>query len=85
MRNLFLITTCLVLCFSSKINAQTSIPAGDVSGTWTKANSPYNIFGDIRVPDSMTLTIEPGVRVIFQGHYRLAVDGTIRAIGTPGR
>ena len=84
MRNIFLITTCLVLCFSSKISAQTSVPAGEVSGTWTKAKSPYNINGDIRVPFGNTLTIESGVQVVFQGYYYLDIKGNVSAIGAPG-
>ena len=82
MRKLILLTSCLMLYFSSIVRAQTTIPAGDVSGTWTKAQSPYNINGDIRIPDNMVLTIEPGVRVIFQGHYRFIIEGTILATGT---
>ena len=64
------------------IPAPTEIPAGDVSGTWTKANSPYNINGEITVPDSLTLTIEPGVEVVFTGHYKFNVQGRLLAIGT---
>ena len=70
----------ITLCINS--NAQTAIPAGDVSGTWTKANSPYNINGEITIPDGLTLTIEPGVDVIFTGHYKFYVKGRLLAIGT---
>jgi hypothetical protein len=62
--------------------AQTDIPAGDVSGTWTLANSPYHINGEITIPDGQTLTIEPGVEVLFTGHYKFNVQGRILAIGT---
>jgi S-formylglutathione hydrolase FrmB len=61
---------------------QTDIPAGDVSGTWTLSNSPYHINGEITIPDSQTLIIEPGVEVIFTGHYKFNVQGRILAIGT---
>jgi len=67
---------------SGDVIAQTEIPAGNVSGTWTLANSPYQINGEITVPDSNTLTIEPGVQVIFTGHYKFNVQGRILAIGT---
>ena len=63
-------------------NAQTNIPPGDVNGTWTKANSPYNINGEITIPNDSTLTIEPGVEVIFTGHYKFNVQGRLLAIGT---
>ncbi|OGP66167.1 MAG: hypothetical protein A2169_14035, partial [Deltaproteobacteria bacterium RBG_13_47_9] len=42
----------------------TSIAAGNVSGTWTLANSPYHINGEITIPNDSTLTIEPGVEVL---------------------
>lgn len=58
-----------------------SIPAGNVSGTWTKANSPYQIQGNITVPNGETLTIEPGVSVEFQGYYSLNIQGRIIAKG----
>ena len=64
------------------IPAPTEIPAGDVSGTWTKANSPYHINGEITIPDGLTLTIEPGVEVVFTGHYKFNVQGRLLAIGT---
>ena len=64
-----------------KFPAHTEIPAGDVSGTWTK-NSPYNINGEITIPDGSTLTIEPGVEVIFTGNYKFNVQGRLLAIGT---
>jgi parallel beta-helix repeat protein len=62
----------------------TIIPAGEVSGTWRKASSPYTVTGDIRIGRSRTLTIEPGVTVKFAGHFGLTVGyrGTLRAIGT---
>ena len=62
--------------------AQTSIPAGTVSGTWTLAGSPYNIQGSIQIVDATTLTIQPGVTVNFQGMYKLNVQGRLLAIGT---
>jgi pimeloyl-ACP methyl ester carboxylesterase len=60
----------------------TEIPAGKVSGTWTLEGSPYHINGEITIPNGKTLTIEPGVEVIFTGHYKFNVKGKIIAIGT---
>ena len=44
--------------------------ATDVSGeittqTWTKASSPYHVISEVTVPVGHTLTIEPGVDVLF--------------------
>jgi len=57
---------------------------GDQSGTWTRDNSPYNVIGQIQVPSGQALTIEPGVLVIFQGHYKFIVSNsaTLQAVGT---
>jgi len=62
-------------------NAQTIIQPGDVSGTWTLGGSPYEIQGDITIPDGLTLTIEPEVLIEFQGHYKLNVQGRLLAVG----
>jgi len=60
----------------------TDIAAGSVSGTWTSANSPYYINGEVSVPDGQTLTIQPGVEVVFTGHHKLNVQGRLLAVGT---
>ncbi|MBD3218619.1 MAG: PKD domain-containing protein [candidate division Zixibacteria bacterium] len=60
----------------------TSIAAGNISGTWQKSKSPYYIEGDVTVPEGSTLTIEPGVKVIFKSWYQFAVNGKLDARGT---
>ncbi|HQR29031.1 MAG TPA: hypothetical protein PLL32_01395 [Anaeromyxobacteraceae bacterium] len=50
--------------------------------TWTASGSPYRIFGDVYIPSGHRLTIQPGVQVRFQGHYRLEGPGVIDARGT---
>jgi parallel beta-helix repeat protein len=60
----------------------TDIAAGNVSGTWKSANSPYHINGEITIPNDSTLTIEPGVEVVFMGHYKFNVQGRLLAVGT---
>ena len=76
-RYLFVLNLMLsVITFS-----QTIIPAGNVSGLWKKSKSPYKINGDILVPDDSTLTIEPGVKIVFQGYYAFLVQGTLIASG----
>ena len=56
--------------------------SGEISGTWTQANSPYFIIADVTVPDGETLTIEAGVEVVFDKDYTLKVNGSLTAIGT---
>ena len=72
---------CLLFCFGNCFG-QTNITTGIVSGTWTKQNSPYNIYHTITIPEGNTLTIEPGVNVIFFGHHTLNVNGNLLARGT---
>ena len=62
--------------------SQTTIPAGDISGNWLINGSPYLIEGEIEIPDGQTLTIEPGVVVEFQGHFKFNIYGRILAEGT---
>jgi parallel beta-helix repeat protein len=61
----------------------TDIAAGNVCGIWSLANSPYHINGEITIPNDSTLTIEPGVEVVFMGHYKFNVQGRLLAVGTP--
>jgi hypothetical protein len=56
--------------------------SGNQSGTWTIANSPYNIIGDVTVPNNSSLSIEPGVQIYAMGNFYLTVQGTLSAIGT---
>jgi hypothetical protein len=89
---LFLLSALLT---AAAANAQTEIyDMEDVSGTWTKANSPYIVLGEAIVPDGQTLTIEPGVEVRFatseERDYSsddfemgiLRVFGTLKAVGS---
>ena len=52
--------------------------------TWTKASLPYIINGTSAVGPGVTLTIQNGVQVIFNGFYIFNVDGTLLANGLPG-
>ena len=74
---IIVVLTNWILLFS-----QTSIPAGNVTGTWDISGSPYLIEGDIIISFDDELIIEPGVSIIFQDHYNLLVNGCLQAIGT---
>lgn len=79
MKRIILIAFTLSIAFYSI--SQTVVPAGNVNGTWSLSGSPYEVTGDISIADGETLTIEPGVEVIFQGHFGLDINGQILAIG----
>ena len=81
-RKYYLIIVSLMLVFTESAIGQTYITGGDVSGIWTSAGSPYYIQGEITVPNGEILTIEPGVNVVFLGHYKLNVQGRLIAVGT---
>ncbi len=70
------------IAFTVISNAQTIILPGDVSGNWTLSGSPYEIQGEIIIPNDSTLIIEPGVLVEFQGFYKFNVQGRLLAVGT---
>jgi len=79
MKQFYILTA--MLFFSINIWAQTQV-SGNQSGTWTLANTPYEVTGDITIPSGQTLTIEAGVTINFQGHYRIYVNGKMEANGT---
>jgi predicted outer membrane repeat protein len=66
----------------STLIADVTIPAGNVSGIWTQAESPYYIDGEITLQLSDNLFIEPGVNVLFNGHYKFIIHGKLLAEGT---
>ncbi|MEE4256558.1 MAG: hypothetical protein V2I47_05950 [Bacteroidales bacterium] len=60
---------------------QSNIPPGPVSGHWDLAGSPYSINGDIYIESAESLTIDPGVQVLFNGWFKLEVFGRLIALG----
>jgi hypothetical protein len=60
----------------------TDIVSSTVSGVWNSEGSPYNIYSDITIPDGSILNIEPGTEVVFQGQYKINVQGCIDAAGS---
>jgi len=55
------------------IISSTVIPAGDVSGLWDVAGSPYYVDGEIIIQADTELEIEAGVDVIFNDHYKFYI------------
>src|SRR3989304_5202013 len=78
----FILLSFLIILLSNQTFSQTHIPTGNVNGKWLKQNSPYYIDGEIKIPRGKKLIIEPGVKVIFTGHYKLIVNGILEAKGT---
>ncbi len=59
-----------------------SAVAGLVSGTWYKANSPYVLTGTVTIQAGDTLTIEPGVRVLFPPDQYWMTTDSFKVMGT---
>jgi hypothetical protein len=57
------------------------VVSGNVSGVWSKNESPYLVNGDLKILAGSSLFIEPGVRIVFQGYYKLDVAGELKALG----
>lgn len=77
-----IIATIFSVCSFLLANAATNITTPTVSGHWTMAGSPYKIFNNITVGTGLTLEIDPGVQILFQGNYHLEVLGRLLAVGT---
>lgn len=72
----------LFLFFAAPASADTTFVSGTIAGqTWTIAGSPYCVMDSIFVA---SLTIQPGVRVVFFGNYVFRVSGILTALGQPG-
>ena len=75
----------LVLVFAANFGvAQASTDVSGIIGsdtTWTKANSPYILTGNVLVYNGVTLTIEAGATVNLNDFY-IMVNGTLRAQGS---
>ncbi|MCX5885618.1 MAG: DUF1566 domain-containing protein [Proteobacteria bacterium] len=77
----------LFICFNVSITFGDTSVSGIITNdtTWTEANNPYIIVGNIGVEKGVTLTIEPGVQVIVDGYYYLGLKGKIVANGTDSK
>ena len=73
-------TFIILTTLSINVFSQTQV-SGNQSGTWTVANSPYQVVGEIIILSGEDLIIEPGVEINFQGYYKFTVEGNLQALG----
>ena len=55
------------------------ILSGVISGVLSK--STYNVVGDLTIENGNSLTIKPGVSLLFDGNYCIYVNGKLSAVG----
>lgn len=86
MRKSYLFSICtiaLLLLFFLNVKATSISVSGTISTntTWTGVDT-VKVIGNIVVQDAITLTIDPGILVEFQGYYYITVEGRLLAVGT---
>ncbi|MDZ7264580.1 MAG: TonB-dependent receptor [candidate division KSB1 bacterium] len=79
-----LVMSLLSFCISGGV-VQGADVSGTQSGVWTTDDSPYIVTNEVVIPAGMTLRIEPGVVVKFNGYFGIRVEGTLIAIGVIGK
>ncbi len=62
--------------------SQTIVKVSEVSGKWTKKESPYIVQNNLIVPFGESLLIEKGVDVIIDGNYLITIRGNFTAWGS---
>jgi predicted outer membrane repeat protein len=77
MRSLFLFSFLFLSILN--IKATHIEVSGDVSGHWN--TDTVIVVDHIRIPAEHSLSIDPGVKVIFQGYFYFTVNGNILALG----
>lgn len=82
-KHLFILPLFLLLS-TNTLYSQTTISDSVLTTTiWDLAGSPYTVTDLIVIVDSVTLTIEPGVTILFNTTTSLKLEGRLIAIGTP--
>jgi hypothetical protein len=79
-----LVCSSIFLAAGQLVKAQTGTQISGIlttDATWTSANSPYTLSGNLLVNNSAVLTIESGVTVKLNNYY-IMVNGTLQAHGT---
>ncbi|HLO71134.1 MAG TPA: T9SS type A sorting domain-containing protein [Flavipsychrobacter sp.] len=79
----YILSLLVSLCVLNSVQSQTTVSGGIYSSTtWTKANSPYILQGDVVVFGGVDLNIEPGTVIKFDNNAQIVLRGNLKAIGT---
>jgi predicted outer membrane repeat protein len=81
--SLFVAILLLILATSNPLHASSITVSGIISTntTWSGIDT-VKVTGNITINNGVTLTINPGIKVVFQGFYSVNVQGCLLAIGT---
>ncbi len=79
MNRAIIITGLLIGLSFASLSAQTDVSGSIVGETWTKAESPYRVVGDINVKN---LTIQQGAAIHFTGNHLFEITGRLIASGS---
>ncbi len=80
-----LMSLVATLALSAGLAAASTLIVGGTIATnepWNEANGPYRVAGQCTVATGDTLTIGPGVDVLFDADVQLVVRGALHAVGT---
>jgi parallel beta-helix repeat protein len=77
---IILMITLLLIPYENGTQAQQTIISTDT--TWTLTESPYVITGNVLIEHGVSLIIESGVIVKFDGFYYIQIEGNLIAEGT---
>ena len=77
------VAVCAALCVPRSCVAATIVSGAIETATWDAAGSPYRVAGPCSVAAGQTLTIGPGVDVLFDADVPFVVRGTLAATGQP--
>ena len=78
-KHILLIITSFIL-LTSPVFSQTIYVSGDITTNTTWTADTVKITGDVSVNSTVTLTINPGTYIEFQGYFHLYVLGRILAV-----
>lgn len=76
------VSVTVILALSCTSHAELNVSDTLSGGTWSIADSPIKVQGNIILPDGADLNIEPGVVIEFTGPYSFLIEGKLIAVGT---